>query len=109
MLPAEQDTHDMTRACVLRAIALNVRSLMAKLDMILSLPFDVFCLSEVRASWSAKRAMSRVASAAGFAAVWSNSPPPSPTFRVSPWRMCNLCACSTISAGSEGPGLRKMD
>ena len=55
----------------LRAIALNVRSLAAKLNLLLSLPFEVFCLSEVRASWSAKRAMSRVAGAASFTAVWS--------------------------------------
>ena len=74
----------MIRAGVLRAIALNVRSLAAKLDLILALPCEVFCLSEVRASWSAKRSMSRVAAAAGFSAVWSNSPPPSPTFSVSP-------------------------
>ena len=110
-MPAEQDIHDMTRACVLRAIALNVRSLMAKLDMILSLPFDVFCLSEVRASWSAKRAMTRVASAAGYAAVWSNSPPPSPTFRISPGG-CAIFVRAPLSVqedNNESPGLRKMD
>ena len=97
----------MTRAGVLRAIALNVRSLAAKLDMILTLPFEVFCLSEVRASWSAKRAMSRVASAVGFSVVWSNSPPPSPTFSVSPGG-CAIFARAPLSLQEiRAPALEK--
>ena len=68
----------------MRLLALNVRTLGPKLEFLLSLPFDVFCFSEVRASWTGKKTMSRVASALGFSAVWSVSPPPSPTFAVSP-------------------------
>ena len=65
-------------------LALNVRTLAPKLEALLALPFDVMCFSEVRASYNAKKAMTRMSAALGFTCVWSSSPPPSPTFSVSP-------------------------
>ena len=75
---------ELTSAGGLRALALNVKTLSVRLAQILSLPFDVFCLSEVRVAGSSMRALARVASSLGFAVVWSAPPPPSPTFLVAP-------------------------
>ena len=68
----------------MRAIALNVRSLAVRLEFLLALPFDVFCLSEVRVAGRTMKGLARVASTMGCAVVWSCSPPPSPTFAVAP-------------------------
>ena len=75
---------ELTSAGGLRVLALNVRTLSIRLAQILSLPFDVFCLSEVRVAGNSMRAQARVASSLGCAVVWSAPPPPSPTFLVSP-------------------------
>ena len=65
-----------------RLLALSVRTLARKLAQILSLPFELFCLSSRKGHVSP--------SSLGFRAVWSGSPPPSPTFAVS-CKHCNPC------------------
>ena len=96
----------MGRLCVL---ALNARTLAPKLAMLLSLPFDVLCLSEVRASYSAKSAMSRIAASNGFTCVWSGSPPPSRTFAVSPGRAAIFARCPLALQEIRPPNLEKCN
>ena len=98
MQDAPHAMRDVVCASDLRAVALNVKSLSAKLEFLLSLPFDVFCLSEVRMSWSGQRALSRIASTYGFAASWSVAPPllpplllPQAAVRFSPRAVALLC------------------
>ena len=63
-------------------LVLNVRSLAARMQALMELPFDIMCLSEVRASHNTIRALSRVAAKNGFSVVWSRPPPPTATFSV---------------------------
>ena len=56
----------------------------AKLEFLLSLPFEVFCFSEVRVPGKSVRSLARVASGLRCSVVWSSSPPPSPPFSVAP-------------------------
>ena len=83
------DTHTCARAinaCAskCRFLMQNVRALGSRLEQLLSLPVEVFCFNEVRASHTSIKAMSRVASSLGFASVWSRSPPPTATFSAAP-------------------------
>ena len=91
----------------IRAVALNVRSLPAKLEFLLALPFDVFCLSEVRTSWTGQRALTRLASSLGFAAIWSVAPPPSPTFAVAPGGCAFFARSPLVVEELRPPALEK--
>ena len=75
---------------IVRMCAVSVCGMYAplpkKLNLLLSLPFECFVLSEVRVPSSSVRSLSlsRVASSLGFSSVFSPSPPPSPSFACSP-------------------------
>ena len=65
-------------------VVYNVRSLAGKLSALLSWPMSLFLLSEVRVSTPKQRSLARVLAANDCSCVWGVSPPPSPTFSVSP-------------------------
>ena len=52
--------------------------------MLLSWPYDLFILTEVRTPASAQRTLARIAASHNCSCLWSVVPPPSPTFSVSP-------------------------
>ena len=81
-------------------IALNVSTLSKRLDFLLSLPFSLFALSEVRLAKPTQASIARRAKSLGFTCIFSGPPPPSPTFAVSPGGTC-ICA-------KEELGLRKI-
>ena len=86
---------------------LNVRTLAPKLAQLLSLPFDILCLSEVRVAARAKKSLARVASSYGFHMVWSGSPPPSPTFSVFPGGTVILARAPLVLQEVRPPVLEK--
>ena len=94
-------------ACESLLLSLNVRSLPSRLELLLSLPFHLLALTEVRASGSGIKSLSRVAARLGFDSIWSSPPPPSPTFTVSPGG-CAFFARSPLSVSTfVMPALQK--
>ena len=91
----------------MRAMALNVKSLPAKLEFLLSLPFEIFCFCEVRVPGKSKRSLARVASSHRCSVVWSNSPPPSPTFSVAPGGCAIFVRSPLIMEELRPPALEK--
>ena len=68
----------------LTILVLNVTSLPKKFRHMLSVPCQVFALSEVRTPRPTIVSISRQANFLGFSAIWSCPPPPSATCSVSP-------------------------
>ena len=52
--------------------------------VILTWPYDVFILTEVRTPVASQNSLARLASTHRCSCLWSQVPPPSPTFAVSP-------------------------
>ena len=61
-----------------------MRTLAKRFVEVASWPFPLLLLSEVRVSATGQRSLARMALKYGLTCVWSSSPPPSPTFSVSP-------------------------
>ena len=65
-------------------ISMNVSSLGKRLETLLSWGAHIYLLTEVRASDSMQKSLSRRAARMGYQAIWSRPPPSSETFEVVP-------------------------
>ena len=88
---------------------MSVCTLVKKMSVILTWPYDVFILTEVRTPVPAQRALARLVSSHNCACIWSTVPPMSPTFSVSPGRAMILARQPWQVRHLAIPALRKWD
>ena len=88
-------------------VALNVRALSRRLSPLLSWPFHLYCLSEVRVSAASQKTLEKVAARSKVSCVWSFPPAPSPTFSVSPGGTVIMARKPLVARPVKIPSLRR--
>ena len=84
-----------------------MKTLAKRFGDIVAWPFPLFLLSEVRVSATGQRALERRASREGITCVWSDPPPPSPTFSVSPGGTAILARAPLVAKTQPVPELQQ--
>ena len=100
MVPPGLSTHTSGQ----RLLVMNVCSLGKRLRHILTMPCQMYALSEVRASVVQVRSLSRAAYSMGFSSVWSASPPPNATSSVSQGGTAIFVKSPLVASPLTAPG-----